>query len=124
MAVFGVPTLHEDDALRAVPRRRWRCARALGGLNAELQTERGVSIADADGGRHRRGARRCDAVFRGGRSAGDAVNVAARLEQAAAPGEILLGWQTLPPHHATRSRSNRWSRSTSRGSPSPSRRSA
>jgi class 3 adenylate cyclase len=31
---------------------------------------------------------------------GDAVNVAARLEQAAAPGEILIGEKTLRLHHA------------------------
>ena len=40
---------------------------------------------------------------------GDAVNVAARLEQAAAPGEIVLGAETLA-WCATRSRSRRWSR--------------
>ena len=93
MAVFGVPTLHEDDALRAVRAAEGMRA-ALVGLNLELQTERGVSIQTRTGVN-------TGEVLVGVHSSsegvlsGDAVNVAARLEQAAAPGEILLGWQTF-----------------------------
>jgi class 3 adenylate cyclase len=76
MAVFGVPVLHEDDALRAV--------RAAGEMQAAapelgLQTRIGVNSGEVVTGTRERLA------------TGDAVNVAARLEQAAAPGEILLG---------------------------------
>lgn len=89
MAVFGIPMLHEDDALRAV-----RAAAALrtsvAALGAELLAERGVEFAV------RIGVNTGEVVV-GPRSpnqtlvTGDAVNVAARLEQAAPPGEILLG---------------------------------
>ena len=65
MAVFGVPQVHEDDALRAV-----RAA-------IELR---------------------------------DAVNVAARLEQAASAGEALIGAETygLAATRSRRSPSHRW----------------
>ncbi|MGI8870979.1 MAG: ATP-binding protein [Candidatus Limnocylindria bacterium] len=89
MAVFGIPMLHEDDALRAV-----RAAAALrtsvAALGAELLAERGVEFAV------RIGVNTGEVVV-GAPSpsqtlvTGDAVNVAARLEQAAPPGEILLG---------------------------------
>jgi class 3 adenylate cyclase/tetratricopeptide (TPR) repeat protein len=93
LAVFGVPKLHEDDALRAV-RAAEAMRDALVGLNEELQIERGVSIQTRIGVN-------TGEVLVESRSAteglvtGDAVNVAARLEQAAKPGEILLGWQTF-----------------------------
>src|ERR1700681_1632972 len=76
MAVFGVPAVHEDDALRAAraPLELRRIVAALGielriGINTgEVVAEEGETLVT-----------------------GDAVNVAARLEQVAAPGEILLG---------------------------------
>ena len=40
MAVFGIPVLHEDDALRAVARRR-SYSDALAELNDELELEMG-----------------------------------------------------------------------------------
>ena len=43
MAVFGIPTLHEDDALRAV-RAAAEIKERLGELNSELQRERSLSI--------------------------------------------------------------------------------
>src|SRR4051794_41761596 len=43
MAVFGIPTLHEDDALRAV-RAAAEIRETLDRLNVELQAERGISV--------------------------------------------------------------------------------
>ena len=92
MAVFGIPTMHEDDAVRAV-RAAAELRDELETLNVELEQERGVRIA------LRTGVNTGEVVV-GDPSAqhfyatGDAVNVAARLEQAAAPGEILLGDST------------------------------
>src|SRR6266566_3423283 len=89
VAVFGVPVAHEDDALRAV-RAAAEIRGRVAGLNAELERRFGVTIAVRMGVN-------TGEVVTGGPSAaasvvtGDAVNVAARLEQAAAPGEILLG---------------------------------
>ncbi|MBV9714370.1 MAG: AAA family ATPase [Solirubrobacterales bacterium] len=85
MAVFGVPRLHEDDALRAV--------RAAAEIRAHLP-----SVAELAGVtlRFRTGVNTGMVFTTEGESlaVGDAVNVAARLEQAAEPGEILLGEQT------------------------------
>ena len=80
MAVFGVPVLHEDDALRAV-----RAAVEMRDVLPELGVEGriGVTTGEVVTGTEERLA------------TGDAVNVAARLEQAAQPGEILVGAETL-----------------------------
>jgi class 3 adenylate cyclase/tetratricopeptide (TPR) repeat protein len=79
MAVFGVPVLHEDDAVRAV-RAAARILEALPDLGVEARI--GVNTGEVVTGTEERLA------------TGDAVNVAARLEQAAAPGEVLLGEET------------------------------
>jgi predicted ATPase/class 3 adenylate cyclase len=92
VAVFGVPYLHEDDALRAV-RAASEMRAALASLNEELMSDWGVTIAVRTGvntGEVVAG----DPVAGESLVIGDAVNVAARLEQAAAPGEILLGAAT------------------------------
>ncbi|MGZ6256312.1 MAG: ATP-binding protein, partial [Candidatus Limnocylindria bacterium] len=92
VAVFGVPSLHEDDALRAV-RAAADMRTALASLNEELVADWGVTIAVRTGvnsGEVVAG----DPVAGEALVIGDAVNVAARLEQAAAPGEILLGAAT------------------------------
>ena len=89
MAVFGIPQVHEDDALRAV-RAAADVRSAVERLGAELEPELGVRL------RARIGVNTGEIVA-GDPSAGqrfatgDAVNVAARLEQAAPPGEVLLG---------------------------------
>ena len=93
MAVFGIPSVHEDDALRAV-RAAADMRDALRTLNKELERDRGVTIAS------RIGVNTGEVVAGDPTAAqalvtGDAVNVAARLEQAAAPGEILIGENTL-----------------------------
>ena len=89
MAVFGIPVVHEDDALRAV-----RAAQDL--REALAVAEHGVEATPEPArAPHRREHRRgCDRN-RGRLATGDAVNVAARLEQAAQPGEVLLGQETL-----------------------------
>src|SRR4051812_13561199 len=92
MAVFGVPAVREDDALRAV-RAAAEIGDALRELNEELQREHGVEIVT------RTGVNTGEVIIGGGApdqklATGDAVNVAARLEQAAQPGEVLLGAAT------------------------------
>jgi class 3 adenylate cyclase len=96
VGVFGVPRLHEDDALRAV-RAAVGLQATLAELNKELERDWGVTL------QLRTGVNTGEVVAgsAGAGSAlilGDAVNVAARLEQAAAPGEVLLGqatWQLV-----------------------------
>jgi class 3 adenylate cyclase/tetratricopeptide (TPR) repeat protein len=93
MAVFGIPAVHEDDALRAV-RAAAEMLEALASLNKELERDRGVTVASRIGvntGDVVAG----DAAAQQSLVTGDAVNVAARLEQAAGPGEILIGEPTL-----------------------------
>ena len=92
MAVFGIPVLHEDDALRAV-RAAMEMRERLVKLNEELEGNRGVRILT------RTGINTGEVVA--GEPAtgqtlvtGDAVNVAARLEQAAKPCEVLIGEPT------------------------------
>jgi class 3 adenylate cyclase/tetratricopeptide (TPR) repeat protein len=92
MAVYGIPRLHEDDALRAV-RGAAELGDALAELNSELEAAWGVRLALRTGvntGEVVVG----DAVHGQEIVVGDAVNVAARLEQAAGPGEVLIGEQT------------------------------
>jgi class 3 adenylate cyclase/tetratricopeptide (TPR) repeat protein len=90
MAVFGIPTAHEDDALRAL-RAADDLRTSLPALNRELERDFGVTI------RVRVGVNTGEVVVGTEErlATGDAVNVAARLEQAAAPDEILIGDETL-----------------------------
>ena len=90
MAVFGVPTLHEDDALRAV-RAAADMRAALADLNEELERDFGIRVAARTGVNTGEVVAGPDTGTRSVLATGDAVNVAARLEQAAEPGEILLG---------------------------------
>jgi class 3 adenylate cyclase len=92
MAVFGVPVLHEDDALRAV-RAALELRAQVAELNVELGRDAGMTL------RIRIGVNTGEVVVGDPEIGdalvlGDAVNLAARLEQAAAPGEILLGQAT------------------------------
>jgi class 3 adenylate cyclase/tetratricopeptide (TPR) repeat protein len=80
MAVFGVPQVHEDDALRAC-RAAIEMRDALPELG--LQARIGLDTGEVVTGTEERLA------------TGDVVNVAARLEQAAQPGAILIGEETL-----------------------------
>jgi len=77
MAAFGIPQAHEDDAERSV-----RAALAILdsvhglGLEARIGIEAGQVVADES-----------ESTF----ATGEAVNLAARLQQAAGPGQILIG---------------------------------
>jgi class 3 adenylate cyclase/tetratricopeptide (TPR) repeat protein len=89
MAVFGLPRVREDDALRAV-RAAAAMQAALVELNGELERRHGVTLANRIGvntGEVVAG----DATAGQRLVTGDPVNVAARLEQAAGDGEALLG---------------------------------
>jgi class 3 adenylate cyclase/tetratricopeptide (TPR) repeat protein len=80
MAVFGIPVSHEDDALRAVRAAgEMRAAIAEHGLEARIGVNTGEVVVGGEGGTL---------------VTGDAVNVAARLEQAAGAGETLIGAAT------------------------------
>jgi class 3 adenylate cyclase/tetratricopeptide (TPR) repeat protein len=92
MAVFGIPIVHEDDALRAV-RAAAEMRERLGALNEELERDWGVRIEV------RTGVNTGEVVAGDGSggqrfATGDTVNVAKRFEEAAPPGEILLGETT------------------------------
>ena len=89
MAVFGIPQLHEDDALRAC-RAVIDMRDGLADLNKELERDRGVTIR-VHIGVNTGGVVAGDPASGQALVTGDPVNVAARLEQHAAPGEILLG---------------------------------
>ncbi|HZU61856.1 MAG TPA: adenylate/guanylate cyclase domain-containing protein, partial [Solirubrobacteraceae bacterium] len=86
MAVFGIPRVREDDALRAV-----RAAAEIRERLPGVAEEVGVEL------RFRTGVNTGPVLVGEGENlaVGDAVNVAARLEQAAEPGEIVLGEETL-----------------------------
>jgi class 3 adenylate cyclase/tetratricopeptide (TPR) repeat protein len=86
MAVFGIPRVHEDDALRAV-----RAAAEIRERLPELAEQVGVEL------QFRTGVNTGPVLIGEGENlaVGDAVNVAARLEQAAEPGEIVIGLETL-----------------------------
>jgi class 3 adenylate cyclase len=102
--VFGVPRIHEDDALRAV-RTALEMRDVLEVLNEELERRWKITLAtktaintgeilttttDLDSGPGSEGP-----TGRSGHIAvGDAMNIGARLEQASGPGEIILGEST------------------------------
>jgi len=92
MAVFGHSAMHEDDALRAVrAASEMRTAlvevneRLLSGWGITLENRTGVNTGEIVSGDPTAGQRL---------TAGDTVNVAARLEQAAPAGEVLVGEAT------------------------------
>ncbi|MGH3017902.1 MAG: AAA family ATPase, partial [Gaiellaceae bacterium] len=92
MAVFGVPVLHEDDALRAL-RAATDLKVAIRDLNADLERTHGVRIEVRTGvnsGEVVAGDPTRDDAF----VSGDVVVVAERLQRSAAPGEILIGEET------------------------------
>src|SRR3954465_8006740 len=89
MAVFGVPVVHEDDALRAV-RAAAEIKTELAALNPDPPAGRGIAI------RFRTGVNTGEVVAGDPTAAanlvtGDTVNTAARLEQNAPPDQAYLG---------------------------------
>src|SRR5438270_6724376 len=92
MAVFGLPVVHEDDALRAV-RAAAEMKQRLAALNDELRSRWGVTL------RNRTGVNTGEVVAGDASTGqrlvtGDTVNTAARLEQAAPALEVLIGEPT------------------------------
>jgi len=90
MAVFGLPAVHEDDALRAVRaglaiRGRTRRLGEAAGLAAPLEVRIGIESGEAAMGRNPSGQMLVT---------GPVVNEAARLQSAARPGELLAGSTT------------------------------
>ena len=93
MAAFGIPVVHEDDALRAV-RAAVELREAFAGLNDRLDAAYGVRIEVRTGvntGEVIAGDPEHGHAF----ATGDAVVVAQRLEAAAGGGEILVGDSTI-----------------------------
>jgi class 3 adenylate cyclase len=93
MAVFGVPVVHEDDATRAL-RAALRMRRALDRLNRSLEESHGIRLAIRTGVNTGEVVARTVPRQGQGLVTGDAVNVAARLEQRAESGQILVGERT------------------------------
>jgi class 3 adenylate cyclase len=85
VAVFGAPTAQEDHAERALQVGLWMRARLAELFGEALELRIGVNTGDVVVGRPREGSSFVT---------GDAVNVAARLEQGAGPGEVLVGERT------------------------------
>ncbi|MFJ8166875.1 adenylate/guanylate cyclase domain-containing protein [Streptomyces sp. NPDC094473] len=94
MAVFGVPVVREDDARRALAA-ALGMRDALAELNEDLQATLGITLATRVGVNTGQVVAGGDASARQALVSGETVNVAARLEQHAGPGEILLGPDTL-----------------------------
>ena len=93
MAVFGLPKAHEDDALRAV-RAAHGMRVALDKLNESLRQRYGVALANRTGINTGEVVANDDPTADQKLATGDAVNVAARLEQAAPVDQIYLGEST------------------------------
>jgi class 3 adenylate cyclase/tetratricopeptide (TPR) repeat protein len=85
VAAFGAPAAQEDHAERALQVALWMQERLQELFDGRLSLRIGVNSGEVAVGRPREGS-----SF----ATGDAVNVAARLEQAAEPGHILVGERT------------------------------
>ena len=93
MAVFGIPKAHEDDGLRAV-RAAHGMQQELVRLNEDFLRRYGVELANRTGVNTGEVVANTDPSANQQLATGDTVNVAARLEQAAPPNEILIGETT------------------------------
>jgi class 3 adenylate cyclase len=93
MAAFGVPRVHEDDPARAL-RAALRMRKRLDELNAELHQLYGVTLELRIGVNTGSVMAVTDPRPGEALATGDAVNTAARLEQAAAPGQVIVSERT------------------------------
>jgi class 3 adenylate cyclase/tetratricopeptide (TPR) repeat protein len=93
MAVFGLPKAHEDDALRAV-RAAADMQATLVGVNADLKARFGVELNNRTGVNTGEVVAKADGGSDQKLATGDAVNLAARFEQSAPPGQIYFGEST------------------------------
>ncbi|MEV6453725.1 adenylate/guanylate cyclase domain-containing protein [Streptomyces anulatus] len=94
MAVFGVPVVRDDDARRALAA-ALGMRRALARLNEELDATLGIELTTRIGVNTGQVVAGSDTTARQALVSGETVNIAARLEQNAGPGEILIGPETL-----------------------------
>ncbi|MFF2076000.1 adenylate/guanylate cyclase domain-containing protein [Kitasatospora sp. NPDC058162] len=94
MAVFGVPVIREDDAHRALAA-ALAMLEDLEDLNAELDATLGVRLDVRIGVNTGQVVAGSDASARQALISGETVNIAARLQTRAAPGQVLIGPQTL-----------------------------
>jgi len=86
VAVFGVPVAYEDHAERALSVALWMQFRMRELFGDRLALRIGVNTGEVVVGKPREGSSFVT---------GDAVNVSARLEQAARPGQVLVGERTV-----------------------------
>jgi hypothetical protein len=86
VAVFGAPAAYEDHAERALSVALWMQRRMREVFGERLTLRIGVNTGEVVVGRPREGSSFVT---------GDAVNVSARLEQAARPGQVLVGERTV-----------------------------
>jgi predicted ATPase/class 3 adenylate cyclase/DNA-binding winged helix-turn-helix (wHTH) protein len=84
VAVFGVPSAHEDDALRAV-RAAAELRDDVQAMDGQVAARVGVNTGEVLVG---------NPVLGRAEVSGDPVNIALRLQQAAGAGEVLLGETT------------------------------
>ena len=94
LAVFGLPRAREDDALRAV-RAAAGMQSALAKVNAELNTRYGVTLCNRTGINTGEVVASLDPYSEQKLATGDAVNVAARLEQATPANQVYIGQATF-----------------------------
>ena len=106
MAIFGAPVTHEDDPERAV-RAGLAMQNAMEEINADLEPRHGVRFQLRVG--INTGEVLAGEVAGSYTVIGDAVNVAARLQAAGAPGTVIVGRQTEAPP-ATRWPTGSWNR--------------
>ena len=94
LAVFGIPQAHEDDPERAV-RAALAVRDAFGSFTERVQGRHGAEVGLRIGVNTGEVVAGREAAARGELMvSGDAVNVAARLQQHARPGDVLVGQRT------------------------------